>query len=189
MMNLVESNLWDNVLQSIKTKLQRESFETWFNPIRFEGIDKARCLIRLRAPNEVVQDWVNENYASLISESFCELSLDGYAVDWILPADFAASAMPTVSVDEVSPTTPEIAPLEAASVVARSAVDSPAATAAAPARAVAFDPALNSKYTFDSFVVGSCNQFAHAASHAVAEAPGKTYNPLFLWRRGLGKTH
>jgi chromosomal replication initiation ATPase DnaA len=58
MMSVVESksNLWDDVLRAIKTKLQGESFETWFNPIRFEGVDKARRLIRLRAPNQVVRD-------------------------------------------------------------------------------------------------------------------------------------
>jgi len=66
----------------------------------------------------------------------------------------------------------------------------PSATGVAPARALVLDPALNSKYTFDNFVVGSCNQFAHAASIAVAEAPGKTYNPLYLYGGvGLGKTH
>jgi chromosomal replication initiator protein len=188
MMNLAESNLWDNVLRSIKTKLQRESFETWFNPIRFEGIDKTRCLVRLRAPNQVVQDWVKVNYANLIDQSFCELRLDGYSVDWILPADISASPAPTVSVQEISASpgaSPPPTPSEPASLSQTAAV-----TAMVPAREVAFDPALNSKYTFDSFVVGSCNQFAHAASHAVAEAPGKTYNPLFLYGGvGLGKTH
>ena len=79
MMSLVESNLWDNVLLSIKTKLQGESFETWFNPIRFEGVDKSQRLIRLRAPNQVVRDWVKVNYANLIDQSFGELSLA-----WIL---------------------------------------------------------------------------------------------------------
>jgi chromosomal replication initiator protein len=82
--------------------------------------------------------------------------------------------------------TPDAAPSERAPEVSASAVG----TALAPVREVALDPALNAKYTFDSFVVGSCNQFAHAASQAVAEAPGKTYNPLFLYGGvGLGKTH
>lgn len=188
MMNLVESNLWDNVLQSIKTKLQRESFETWFDPIRFEGIDRARSLVRLRAPNEVVRDWVNTNYANLIDQSFSEQSLDGYGVDWIIPADASSAAStPSVQVTTAAKTAiADPAPSETAPGFSQSA----AATALAPAREVAFDPALNAKYTFDSFVVGSCNQFAHAASHAVAEAPGKTYNPLFLYGGvGLGKTH
>src|SRR6266513_5525371 len=87
MVSLVESNLWDSVLRTIKTKLQGESFETWFNPIRFEGIDSVRRLIRLRAPNQVVRDWVKVNYANLMDQSFGELSLAGYSVDWVLPED------------------------------------------------------------------------------------------------------
>ena len=193
MINLAESNLWNDVLRSLKTKLQRESFETWFTPIRFEGVDKERCLIRLRAPNQVVRDWVTVNYANLIGQSFTELSLDGFSVDWILPADVSTSgAGPVVTTQETTaavtsgPAPLEPVPLE--EVVRPS--QTVAATALAPVREIAFDPALNAKYTFDSFVVGSCNQFAHAASHAVAEAPGKTYNPLFLYGGvGLGKTH
>jgi chromosomal replication initiator protein len=188
MMSLVESNLWENVLRAIKTKLQGESFETWFNPIRFEGIDKVRRLIRLQAPNQVVRDWVKVNYANLIDQSFGELSLGGYSVDWILPEDNPKSVALQVSSQNTNSPGPDNQP-PVANDVLQSFPES-AGTAVAPARQIAFDPALNSNYTFDSFVVGSCNQFAHAASHAVAEAPGKTYNPLYLYGGvGLGKTH
>ncbi len=193
-MSLVESNLWDSVLRAIKAKLQGESFETWFNPIRFEGIDQARRLIRLRAPNQVVRDWVKVNYANLMDQSLGELSLGGYSVDWVLPEDTPKAVVarhssqppePSQQVSAPEPEPPSPSVLEALSAAAQSG-----GTAVAPARQVAFDPALNSKYTFDSFVVGSCNQFAHAASLAVAEAPGKTYNPLYLYGGvGLGKTH
>jgi chromosomal replication initiator protein len=187
MISVVESDLWDSVLHAIKTKLQVESFETWFNPIRFEGIDKTRRLIRLRAPNQVVRDWVKVNYANLIDQSFGESDLGGYSVDWVLPEENLRTSMPVERIAtqpaaaEKIETRPESVPnmLPAA--------DTPVAH---PPKQIAFDPALNSKYTFDSFVVGSCNQFAHAASLAVAEAPGKTYNPLYLYGGvGLGKTH
>ncbi|MGI9068257.1 MAG: chromosomal replication initiator protein DnaA [Pyrinomonadaceae bacterium] len=190
----MENNLWDNVLSTIKTKLQGESFETWFHPIRFEGIDNARRLIRLRAPNQVVRDWVKVNYANLMDQSFGELSLAGYSVDWVLPGE---SLNPVVAQEVVQ----DVQPQEAnALAVASHSSNSPnqvpilsesaKSVGAPPAKQFAFEPGLNSKYTFDSFVVGSCNQFAHAASLAVAEAPGKTYNPLYLYGGvGLGKTH
>lgn len=170
----VENNLWENVLRAIKPKLQTESFETWFHPIRFEGIDDVRRLVRLRAPNAVVRDWVTGHYDGLINQSFGEVSLDGYTVDWLLPEDKAVGSVS--SNGSATGAAPARAPIETAS------VESAAKAASAPS--------LNPKYTFDSFVVGSCNQFAHAASLAVAEAPGKTYNPLYLYGGvGLGKTH
>jgi chromosomal replication initiator protein len=185
--DVVENNLWESVLRSIKPKLQVESFETWFHPIRFEGIDKSRRLIRLRAPNQVVRDWVKVNYGGLMNQSFGELSLVGYEVDWVLPEDSVKAP--------AKDTTQQIHSLD----TVRTANADPGPAHASPskdlrpessAKQVSFDPLLNSKYTFDSFVVGSCNQFAHAASLAVAEAPGKTYNPLYLYGGvGLGKTH
>ena len=186
-MSLVESDLWDNFLRAIKTKLQGESFETWFRPIRFEGIDVAQRLIRLRAPNQVVQDWVKSKYASLIDHSLVELSLAGYSIEWIIHKETAGAEPRTVSSESPGGSrhnqpaaNPQSFP---------SFVQGPS-SAVAVARQIAIDPALNSKYTFENFVVGSCNQFAHAASHAVAEAPGKTYNPLYLYGGvGLGKTH
>jgi chromosomal replication initiator protein len=181
MLDLQQTDLWDDILGSIKTKLQGESFETWFNPIRFEGIDNNRHVIRLRAPNPVVRDWVTVHYSNLIDQSFGELNLPRYSVDWILPDE--GSASPQQSVERTSPS--------AGTAVARAVQTSPAVPdSSAQVTEPALDPALNAKYTFDSFVVGSCNQFAHAASLAVAQAPGKTYNPLYLYGGvGLGKTH
>ncbi|MDQ1638438.1 MAG: chromosomal replication initiator protein [Pyrinomonadaceae bacterium] len=183
MLDLQQTALWDDILGSIKTKLQGESFETWFNPIRFEGIDNNRHVIRLRAPNPAVRDWVTVHYANLIDQSFGELNLPGYSVDWILP-------------DEASSTAPGSEPnsFGTGTAVARSVQTSPLPQAVpdsfSQTSESALDPALNAKYTFESFVVGSCNQFAHAASLAVAQAPGKTYNPLYLYGGvGLGKTH
>jgi chromosomal replication initiator protein len=182
MLDLQEADLWDDILGSIKTKLQGESFETWFNPIRFEGIDNNRHVIRLRVPNPAVRDWVNVHYANLMDQSFGEVNLSGYSVDWVLPDDSA-----TAHVSDRNS-------LGAGRAVARAGDTSPAPLTvqdtSPEALHVTLDPALNSKYTFESFVVGSCNQFAHAASLAVAQAPGKTYNPLYLYGGvGLGKTH
>ena len=189
MMSLFEGNLWDKVLHAIKAKLQVDSFETWFDPIRFEGIDNARRVVRLRAPNQVVRDWVKINYANVIDQSFGEFSLGGYSVDWILPEE---KLNPAVTAADLQATSNPMADNQASVRDETVPALSPGAAnaLAQPLKQAAFDPALNSKYTFDSFVVGSCNQFAHAASIAVAEAPGKTYNPLYLYGGvGLGKTH
>lgn len=188
MISVVESDLWASVLRAIKTKLQVDSFETWFNPIRFEGIDKTRRLIRLRAPNQVVRDWVKFNYANLIDQSFGESNLGGYSVDWVLPEESFGPSVPFQQM--VMQPSGNRSPGASAEALSNTLSATPQASMAHSAKQVAFDPALNSKYTFDSFVVGSCNQFAHAASLAVAEAPGKTYNPLYLYGGvGLGKTH
>jgi chromosomal replication initiator protein len=183
MLDLQQTDLWDNILGSIKTKLADESFETWFNPISFEGVDNNRHVIRLRAPNLAVRDWVTIHYEKLIDQSFGEMNLAGYSVDWILPDEGTIATAQTSGRDSST-----------GAAVARAVQTSPAsvsiqATSSDIPRA-ALDPALNPKYTFESFVVGSCNQFAHAASLAVAQAPGKTYNPLYLYGGvGLGKTH
>jgi chromosomal replication initiator protein len=193
MINVVEGDIWVGILHSIKSKLSQESFNTWFQPLSFEGLDRSRRVIQLRAPNPVVRNWVNTNYASLVDESLAEVSLDGYLIGWsaeeTLPnpagvEDPQSQTMPALT-DKEDP------PAEAGQDVSAS-VEAPraAAFAAVGQKRALQPPALNPKYTYDSFVVGSCNQFAHAAASAVAEAPGKTYNPLYIYGGvGLGKTH
>jgi chromosomal replication initiator protein len=177
----VESNVWVRILQSLEGKLNQQALETWFRPIQFERLDSALHVIHLRAPNQIVRDWVVSNYSHALDESLNEQRLDGYSVGWVIgkipeAAPTVESSDPQLSFDPVEGSTD--APTETASPVN----SSPAI--------LLNEPSLSSKYTYDSFVVGSCNQFAHAASLAVAEAPGRTYNPLYLYGGvGLGKTH
>ena len=182
MSNTVDGKLWTDLLRSIKTKLSQESFDTWFQPIRFDGLDRSERVVRLCAPNQVVRDWVRRNYSTLVSESLNDVCLVDYLVDWTIEQPTANGNGETAHKD------PPKAPPQT-----NHSSSSNASTAFGTAVAVqkqAVEATLNQKYTYNSFVVGSCNQFAHAASLAVAEAPGKTYNPLYIYGGvGLGKTH
>ena len=189
MSNGVDSEVWRGLLHSIKGKLSEQSFDTWFQPIHFDGLDESERVIRLRVPNQIVKDWISTNYSSLMKESLNDISLGDYQFDWV--TEFSASPVPPPK------TLPSVIPDQQKLVVepnqdsasSRHSQSSTASAAAAVQKQVA-EPSLNPRYTYDSFVVGSCNQFAHAASLAVAEAPGKTYNPLYLYGGvGLGKTH
>jgi chromosomal replication initiator protein len=186
---VIDSDVWVGFLHSLRTKLSQESFNAWFQPIQFEGLDTSERLMRLRAPSLVIRDWVKTNYSSVVDESFDELNMEGYLIDWTVEEAQATPTSPggeqpsgNASHKEVPQVTPEQAFSESA--------PSPANTAAAVSQKQSGEPGLDFRYTYDSFVVGSCNQFAHAASAAVAEAPGKTYNPLYIYGGvGLGKTH
>ena len=178
----VESNVWGRILHSLEGKLNQQTLETWFRPIQFERLDNAAHVIHLRAPNQIVRDWVVSNYAQALDESLNEQRLNGYSVGWVI--------------GKVPECAPVVEPLER-KLDFDAAVEVPADTpnkvttpVNSPPAIVINEPSLSSKYTYESFVVGSCNQFAHAASLAVAEAPGRTYNPLYLYGGvGLGKTH
>ena len=178
----VESNVWGRILHSLEGKLNQQTLETWFRPIQFERLDNAEHVIHLRAPNQIVRDWVVSNYAQALDESLNEQLLTGYSVGWVI--------------GKVPDYAPAVEPLErkldfdAAVEVPADAPNNVTTPVNSTPAILINEPSLSSKYTYDSFVVGSCNQFAHAASLAVAEAPGRTYNPLYLYGGvGLGKTH
>lgn len=189
---IFEDGVWGGILKSIRKRLNGETIETWFNSIEFRGVDHVGCAVRLCAPNQVVRDWVTHNYSELLDQSFSEVSLGGYNIRWEVgnEAPQRATDPNTICNDPAVQRASTVgSDVHSAFKIDRELSSFASAVARAPLSVVP-EPSLNSRYTYDSFVVGSCNQFAHAASLAVAEAPGRTYNPLYIYGGvGLGKTH
>jgi chromosomal replication initiator protein len=174
-----EVNVWDSVLSAIEKRVNHESFTTWFKPITFLG--REGVTIHLAAPDRVFEDWILNNYRDVVDESLEEADLSGCSINFEVMQE-SSNRRETPAKSEFS------SPASAA--VHQPHVAQSTMTVARPADTEIFNLPLNQKYTFETFVVGSCNQFAHAASLAVADSPSKTYNPLYIYGGvGLGKTH
>src|SRR5689334_23370521 len=78
----VESNVWGEILHSLSGRLNQQTLERWFGPIEFERLDSTGQVIHLRAPNEVIKNWVVSNYSKLLDESLNDLRLSGYSLGW-----------------------------------------------------------------------------------------------------------
>src|SRR5919197_2421778 len=158
-------NLWEQLLARIETKIGRHAFDTWFRPTAFVAEDSDSVTIQV--PNPLFQGWLTKHYSGVIAEAMAEVLRPNLALRFVSDPSSDAAAV-ALSAEET-------------------AALAQASEAAAPVLAAA---GLNPRYTFDSFLVGSSNQFAHAACRAVAEAPSRSYNPLFIYGGvGLGKTH
>ena len=181
----IQTDVWGDILHSLSGRLNQQTLQRWFGPIQFESLDSVRQVIHLRAPNEVIKDWVISNYSKVLNESLNDLRLNGYSVGWAIGerSDTTTSSLAALgATDSVEEAKRDL--------MVTSVGRDGQATSSVGTAMIQTEPSLSSRYTYDSFVVGSCNQFAHAASMAVAEAPGRTYNPLYLYGGvGLGKTH
>ena len=174
----MHSDLLLSILNAISKRVNQQSFNMWFKPISSARKDDSG--IYLGVPNEVFRDWISNNYFDVIEESLHELELDAYQLRFIIDDAAATEIRPSETFSSISSKTTGLS-------------NKDQGIAVGVARAVESEPVelpLNPKYTFDTFVVGSCNQFAHAASLAVVDMPSKTYNPLYVYGGvGLGKTH
>lgn len=156
---------WDKTTKIIQEKVSKQNFDTWIKPVKIVAMEE-KC-VKLAVPNRFFRDWLMENYSSVIKQSLCEASGLDVNVDFILVKNQDSSL--------IKPETTSSAPPSASATHKKQSAN------------ISF---LNKNYSFDRFVVGSCNQFAHAASIAVAKQPAKQYNPLFIYGgSGLGKTH
>ena len=194
-----EKNVWNNILQSVEKRLNKQIFDAWFRPVQFESCDDGDKILRLRA-SQVNKDWISSYYSEVIVQTLKELNLPNYSLDWeIVPSEMNESEFDEDDDDaefffekQSKNFAPPPPPINAAfNRAEKSKTEVPVKHVST--NFVDIEPienSLNAKYTFEKFVVGSCNQFAHAAALAVAESPGKTYNPMYIYGGvGLGKTH
>jgi chromosomal replication initiator protein len=165
--------LWGEAVRSIEPKVKPAHRDQWLRPIECLGIVEGR--IRLRAPNRYHKEWFEDNFLPSILQDLETRAQRRFSVDF--------------EIEETMPLLVEPATLEdfvpvAGGPSARALPLLPPATSSGPPRT------LDARYTFDNFVVGRPNQFAHAAARMVAEAPASKWNPLFIYGGvGLGKTH
>ncbi|MDQ0297626.1 chromosomal replication initiator protein [Salibacterium salarium] len=158
------TDLWNQTLSVIQKKVSKPSFETWLKSTKATELQDDTIIIT--APNEFARDWLENRYSTLISDTLQDITGAELYVKFIIPD---TEEQNDISVEQEVKKTP--VPSE------NQSDDIPKSM-------------LNDKYSFNTFVIGSGNRFAHAASLAVAEAPAKAYNPLFIYGGvGLGKTH
>ena len=128
-------NLWDQILSRVETKVNRHSFYTWFKPTSFVGEDGAA--ITVRVPNGLFKDWLTKHYSGVITEALGEVRKGSLSVNF-------------VAEQQADPATIALSPDETASLDRGAPIVMPGAAG------------LNPRYTFDTFIVGPSNQFAHA---------------------------
>lgn len=165
---LISQEIWADVLGYVRKNISEVEYHTWFAPVKNLGVQEGSLVLGVR--NSFAQEWFRKHYLELLEDALRSLGAQNPQVSFqVLPAAQDALLLPS------DPPPPPPAP----------------AGRAAPAPApVENRKVLNPKYTFENFVVGPNNNLAHAAALAVAESPGKAYNPLFIYGDvGLGKTH
>jgi chromosomal replication initiator protein len=159
-------NLWDQIKERLSTTLSSEAYQNWIARTQLEH--QTDDLLVVRVPDETTREWIQQEYSPFIHRFVDELSLPVRKVEYSL----GPVAISTASLEQPPG-------------------NGSAGHYASPEPMFENSASwLNPRLTFDSYVVGSCNQLAHAAASAVAKMPSRSYNPLFIYgATGIGKTH
>ncbi len=156
--------VWEQVLGIVRSELNTPTFKTWFE--HTAPLDLTDSSMVVAVQNDFAKDWLESRYSGLLSSALKEVTGASLSPEFIVSPDSISVDSPPSSLASTESVTEESPP---------------------QAREIR---EFNPKYTFDSFVIGASNRFAHAAALAVAESPGRAYNPLFIYGGvGLGKTH
>lgn len=168
-MQLTADSIWLSAQQLLRSMLNSDIYNLWFQPIKAVSLEDE--VIQLEVANDFCELWLQDNYLGLIKDVLAQTTGQELKVKFSV----AASTPPPASVAE-----PEQA----------KAAPEPAETNASSSNGTKETSLFNPKNTFETFVVGENNNHSHAAAKAVAQSPGRSYNPLFLYGGvGLGKTH
>jgi len=156
--------IWQETLNIVKNQLNMPTFKTWFENTSPVSIYQDTLIIA--TPNAFAKEWLESRYSALLKQALHDVMGESTEIKFVIQSDPKDTSVPDAPIQPI--------PVDAV----------------APVQPVVPHGTLNPKYTFDSFVIGACNRFAHAAALAVAEKPAKAYNPLFIYGGvGLGKTH
>src|ERR1700730_4996123 len=163
-MSLIPAEVWNRLLDRARQDLPDQTFQAWLEPTEALSIEGSTLFVG--APDQFTADWNDSQNADLLS-SFCPIVL-GYPMNVVFRVNEERKKRSQMDF-----------------FVAPPAVTKPVLTQNGTS-----SPPLSQRYTFDLFVIGKSNELAAAAAHAVSQAPGKVYNPLFIYGdTGLGKTH
>lgn len=183
--HIAMDTLWENVLQELKTRTNPSSFTTWFAPTKqlvFQG-----NILWVAVPNQYFVNWLEEHYNDVILDILTTLTGTPATVRFVINEELERS-------DDVAPRSDLSEFAEPSRLDEEFPPEAPPTSQGQASQGLPLlfedDGGLNPKYTFDTYIVGSSNQLAHAASQAVAQQLSKAYNPLFIYGGvGLGKTH
>ncbi|MEZ5308241.1 MAG: chromosomal replication initiator protein DnaA [Pyrinomonadaceae bacterium] len=169
--------VWDLIVGKLEQHLNPQIIDVWFKPVRLLDVDNDSRVIHLES-KKINRDWISKHYTETINQIVEELHLPEYRIEWEITSENRKTETLAPQFDE--PTRQQNSNRRNESV----------ATKRENPDLDFIGESLIPKYSFESFVVGSCNELAHAAAEAVVESPGMAYNPLYIYGGvGLGKTH
>jgi len=171
--------LWNNLLGRLKNEVGEQAFNAWFMPITPLSLSDDK--LKLGVPNDFFREWVVERYIGLLNSNLAGIAPKKISVEFVVSPSQGSEALSKEGEHKPKGQEPRTEPHKGwfRSVFPRQVGE-----------AVLQETRLNSKYSFDNFVVGPSNRFANAACLAITESPARAYNPLFIYGGvGLGKTH
>ena len=156
--------LWTNFLTQVKDELSSLAYDTWFKDTSLYKLDNGKAIIIV--PMQIHKKHLADKYSTLIVDKLNNITGTNFELDFILNDEIKELEEEKIKQNTINESENRGVPPNS------------------------FQSNLKSKYTFDNFIVGNSNKFAHAAALSVAENPGNMYNPLFIYgKSGLGKTH